>query len=220
MDAESEINNNNNNRSSNNSNYGNNNNNNNNTSAEETRTIKQQQYQQQPKQRRKQRGLKTKTPLPKMEQGDYFKMVESALSSLKSTRRSFHDIWCFIIMNYRIKADTKAYHNIQQALNTGVRDGLFQEYMCRGITRFKLNMDKRPIATKGHLKSVKVQSKTTQVKGKESDIKSPSSNNVPENRSNKRKKSGQTSPPKKKIKTQTVPSKSATAVVETQSVPR
>ena len=154
-----------------------------------------------------------------MERKEYFKMVKSALTTLKPTRGSFFGIWCYINEHFRITNETKAYRHVKEIIESGVKDGTFHEYICRGQTRYQLNIDKKVTAVKSRTKARKVRTKA-QEKRTGAGSKSPHSSGKPDIRANKRKKSSASSSPKKKIKSQIISSMSATVIEETQSVSR
>ena len=154
-----------------------------------------------------------------MERKEYFKMVKSALTTLKPTRGSFFGIWCYINEHFRITTKTKAYRHVKEILESGVKDGTFHEYVSRGQTRYQLNIDKKVTAVKSRTKASKMRTKS-QEKRTGAGSKSPHSNGRPDINPNKRKKSSASSSPKKKIKSKIFSSKSATAIEETQSVSR
>lgn len=152
-----------------------------------------------------------------MDRGEYFKMVKTALTILKPTRGTFFGIWCYIIKHFRITNKTKANYNVKEILKSGVKDGTLYEYVCRGATRYKLNMDKTFTNMKSHTETVKLKTNILQEKERGPAIKSPNTNGRPNILTNKRKRSSASSRPKKIIKNQNVSNESATEIEDTQS---
>ena len=105
-------------------------------------------------------------------------------------------------------------------MKSGVKDGIFQEHVCLGTTRFKLRMDEKAFTTKSQTRSGKGKINKVSRKRGGISINTPNTNGRPDISTNKRKESSASSRAKKKIKSQTVSSKSATAIEETQSASR